>query len=186
MKWKREEIMNRGTISINRRQAAAAIAIASSSAFWNLRGNAQQPAMEERPSTAANAARTSIHYDLDFGAAPQRVYGALLDPKQFAAFTGLAASIDAVPGGAFSLFGGLIVGRNVELIENQRIVQAWRPTHWDAGIYSIVHFEFRQHGAGAALAFDHTGFPAGEYDHLDGGWQGHYWEPLEKFLAANH
>jgi activator of HSP90 ATPase len=177
--------MNRGTISINRRQAAAAIAIASSGVLWRLRANAQQPAMEEKPSTAANAARTSIHYDLEFRAAPQRVYGALLDPKQFAAITGLPATIDTAPGGAFSLFGGLIVGRNVELVENQRIVQAWRPTHWDPGIYSIVHFEFSPRGAGAALAFDHTGFPAGEYDHLDGGWHSHYWGPLEKFLAAH-
>jgi hypothetical protein len=35
--------------------------------------------------------------------------------------------------GAFNTFGGLIEGRNVELIPNRRIVQAWRPAHWDPG-----------------------------------------------------
>lgn len=177
--------MNHGSIPITRRQAAAAIGMACSGAFLSLRARAQQPAMEEKPSTSANAARTSIHYDLEFQASPQRVCGALLDQKQFAAFTGLAATIDPAPGGAFSMFGGLIVGRNVELVENQRIVQAWRPTHWDPGVYSIVHFEFSPHGTGAALAFDHTGFPAGEYDHLDWGWHNHYWSPLTKFLATS-
>jgi activator of HSP90 ATPase len=177
--------MTHGTISITRRQAAAAIGMACSGAFLKMQAHGQQPAMEEKPATSANAARTSIHYDLEFQAAPQRVYGALLDQKQFAAFTGLPATIDPAPGGAFSLFGGLIVGRNVELVESQRIVQAWRPTHWDPGVYSIVHFEFSPHGTGAALAFDHTGFPAGEYDHLDWGWHNHYWSPLEKFLATN-
>ena len=92
---------------------------------------------------AANTARTAIHYEIDFKASPQRFYQAILDQKQFAAFTGLAATIDPMPGGAFSQFGGLIVGRNIELVDKQRIVQAWRPTHWDAGIYSIVRFELQ-------------------------------------------
>jgi hypothetical protein len=33
------------------------------------------------------------------------------------------------------------------------------------------------------MIFDHTGFPAGDYDSLDSGWHEHYWEPLKKFLA---
>jgi hypothetical protein len=47
-----------------------------------------------------------------------------------------------------------------------------------------VHFEFSAHGSGATLKFDHTGFPAGEYDHLYAGWQGHYWEALHKVAAS--
>jgi len=81
------------------------------------------------------------------------------------------------------MFGGLIVGRTIELVPGQRIVQAWRPTHWDPGVYSIVHFEFKPRAAETTLSFDHTGFPAGEYDALDWGWSHHYWEPLKKFLA---
>ena len=140
--------------------------------------------MKEKPANPAHAALTSIHYDIDFEATPQRIYQTLLSAKQFAEFTGLPADIDPRPGGAFSIFGGLIVGRNVELVENRRIVQAWRPTHWEAGIYSIVHFELKLRGSGASLAFDHTGFPAGDYDHLDEGWKGHYWEPMRKYFAS--
>jgi hypothetical protein len=33
------------------------------------------------------------------------------------------------------------------------------------------------------LIFDHTGFPAGDYDSLDFGWHSHYWEPYKKFFA---
>jgi activator of HSP90 ATPase len=144
---------------------------------------AQAPSMAQKPSTASNQSRTSIHYEIDFHPTPQRLYEAILDQKQFAAFSGLPATIDPAPGGAFSMFGGPIVGRNVELVPNQRIVQAWRPTHWDGGIYSIVHFEFHPRGAETTLIFDHTGFPQGEYDHLDWGWSHHSWEPLKKFLA---
>ena len=166
-----------------RRQAITAIAaLAAASAT---RAQAQQKAAETVPT--ANQTRTSIHYELEFTVGPARLYQAILDQKQFSAFTGLPATIDPTPGGAFSQFGGLIIGRTIELVPDQqpnpRIVQAWRPTHWDPGIYSIVHFEFKPRADSTTLVFDHTGFPAGEYDHLDWGWYNHYWNPLKKFLA---
>ena len=37
------------------------------------------------------------------------------------------------PGGAFSIFGDYIIGWQLELVPNQRIVQAWRETSWDPG-----------------------------------------------------
>ena len=95
----------------------------------------------------------------------------------------MAATIDPTSGGWFTMFAGQIEGRNVELVKNQRIVQAWRPTHWDPVVYSIVHFEFKASGAGTKLIFDHTGFPAAEHDSLDSGWTSHYWDPLRKFFA---
>jgi activator of HSP90 ATPase len=174
----------------NRRRAIAGIAVAvgslaSGSRAWTQAQQPapQQPPMEQKDTTSANHLRTAIHYEIGFHPSPQRLYQAILDQKQFAAFSGLAATIDPTPGGAFSMFGGLIVGRNIELVANQRIVQAWRPTHWEPGIYSIVHFEFNPRAAETNLVFDHTGFPAGEYDNLDSGWRHHYWDPLQKFLA---
>jgi activator of HSP90 ATPase len=161
-----------------RRQTIAALA----ASFAAIPLHAQKGSMQEKPATPAHAALTAIHYQIDFAAAPRRLYQAILDQKQFAGFSGRPATIDPAPGGAFSLFAGLIVGRNVELVTDSRIVQAWRPTHWDQGVYSIVHFEFTPRAAETTLIFDHTGFPAGEYDHLDSGWHSHYWEPLRKFL----
>jgi activator of HSP90 ATPase len=107
---------------------------------------------------APAAPKSSLHYEVDFKVAPSKVYEALLGGKQFAAWSGLPAEIDAHEGGPFSLFKAQIVGRNVELVADQRIVQAWRPAHWDAGIYSIVKFELKSHGAGSTLLLDHTGF----------------------------
>ena len=70
---------------------------------------------------------TAIHQEFDFKATPARIYEALLNSKQFSAFTKNTAEIHPQPGAAFKLFGGQIEGRNVELVPNQRIVQAWRP-----------------------------------------------------------
>ena len=87
-------------------------------------------------------------------------------------------------GGAFSAFGGYITGRQIELVPDQRIVQAWRAGGWNPGVYSIVRFELSGQGLGTKLVFDHTCFPLGDADHLLAGWKGNYWEPLAKFLAS--
>ena len=144
---------------------------------------AQQASMQEKPSTGSRANLTALHYELDFAVPPQRIYRLLLDATQFAAMTGMAAAIDATVGGAFALFGKMIEGRMVELVENARVVQAWRPASWDPGVYSIAHFELKARGSESTLIFDHTGFPSGLADHLDAGWKGHYWEPMKKFFA---
>jgi activator of HSP90 ATPase len=128
---------------------------------------------------------SSLHQEVEFQATPQRIYTVLLDSKQFAAFTGLAAEIDPQAGGACNMFGGLISGRNIELLPNERLVQAWRPTHWESGVYSIVRFELKPRDAGSRLVFDQTGFPGEEYEHLSEGWSSRYWVPLKKFLASS-
>jgi len=172
-------------LSTTRRQmiARAAIAVGGLATGLAARGKAQQQTMKETPGTAANQARTSLHLDFSLRASPQRVYEALLDSKQFAALSGLPAEIDPKPGGAFSMFGGQIVGRNVELVPNQRIVQAWRPTHLDPGTYSIVKFDLKTDGSGSVFSVDHKGFPEGDFDHLTDGWKSHYGEPLKKFFT---
>ncbi len=162
--------------------AGIAVTFGSLAAGSTVSGKAQQP-MKEAPSSEANRARTSLHQEVDFKATPQRIYETLMDAKQFAACTGMSAEIDPKAGGAFTTFGGLIVGRNIELIPNQRIVQAWRPTHWDPGVYSIVKFELKPQNSGSTIVLDHTGFPEGDYDSLNTGWKPRYWDPLKKFLA---
>jgi activator of HSP90 ATPase len=153
--------------------------LAAGAAAW---GKMPQ-AMAEPPSAGADKLRTSLHQEIDLAATPHRVYAALLDSKQFAAFSGAAATIDPAPGGAFSMFAGQITGRNVELVPDQRIVQAWRPGSWAPGVYSIAKFEFAAQGSQTRVILDHTGFPEGKFAGLDSGWHEHYWEPLKKFLA---
>jgi activator of HSP90 ATPase len=124
----------------------------------------------------------TIHQEIDFNASPQRLYEALLDAKQFTEFSGRLAEINREVGGAFSLFKGHIVGRNVELIPNQRIVQAWRVVTWPEGAYSIARFELKPQGSWTRLVFNHIGFPEGLHDHLAEGWEENYWTLLKKYL----
>ena len=167
-----------------RRQLMVGAAIAwSGLALGQDRGPGVAATMPESPDTAANKTRTALHQEVELKAKPQRVYATLLDSIHFSAFSGAPAQIQARAGGRFVMFGGMIVGRNVELVPDQRIVQAWRPTHWDPGVYSMVKFELQPRNAGTVVVLDHTGFPEGEFDSLSSGWQSHYWDPLRKFFA---
>ena len=137
----------------------------------------------------------AIHQEPVFKATPTHIYEALTDARQFqkiqliggtiakSELEAKPAQISTEAGGTFNLFGGYIVGRQVELVPNQRIVEAWREITWDPGWYSIVRFELKEQGTGTKLIFDHTGFPAGAGEHLAIGWKTNYWEPMEKLLA---
>jgi activator of HSP90 ATPase len=137
----------------------------------------------------------SIHQEPVFAASPKRLYEALTDAKQFTRVIQLSGALQAMhlpdqpaviskeEGGAFALFGGFITGRHIELVPNVRVVQAWRPGDWPAGVYSIARFELVEQGSGCKIVFDHTGFPKGDAKELAAGWKAHYWEPLVKVLA---
>ena len=173
----------------NRRQAITNVVMA-------LGGLALVPAMAwAATGEEISRAAESIHQEADFKASRKRVYETLMDAKQFDKVIQLSgvlqamhlgdkpAEISRVVGGTFTLFGGYITGRHIELVPNERIVQAWRTGGWPAGIYSIAKFELVEQGAGCKIVFDHTGFPKGEAESLASGWKAHYWEPMAKLLA---
>jgi activator of HSP90 ATPase len=137
----------------------------------------------------------AIHQEPVFKASPKHIYDALTDAEQFqkveligramksSDLAAKPAEISREPGGSFTIFGAYIVGRQIELVANQRIVQAWREISWDPGVYSLVKFVLTEQGSGTKLIFDHTGFPSGNGEHLAAGWKSHYWEALDKFLS---
>jgi len=172
-----------------RRQLIAGMAVALGG--MTLRSSKAWARVEEEISRTAEA----IHQEPVFKANRKRVYQALTDAKQFEKVVMLSAAmksgmapgakpeeISREAGGAFSLFGGYVTGRQLELVPNERIVQAWRAGGWDPGDYSIARFELVEQGTGTKIVFDHTGFPKGKAEHLSEGWKINYWEPLGTFL----
>ena len=182
--------MGEGThTAITRRRALAAVAMA-----WGGLAVAPRAAHGQSDCEISHSAE-AIHQEPEFKASCKRVYEALTDTRQFDKVIEISGAkkvtalgtrpteISGQVGGPFVLFGGHIIGRHIELVPNERIVQAWRVIDWEPGIYSIVRFELTETGLGTKIVFDHTGFPKGLGAHLADGWKGHYWDPLAKFLA---
>jgi activator of HSP90 ATPase len=171
----------------------AALAGAAGDAFGAMTPGRPKPGKDGISHTSA-----AIHQEIAFSAPPERIYETLTIAEKFDRVVQLSAAmnsgmkkalgsaptmIDAQPGGAFSLFGGYVTGRNLELILHARIVQAWRAGSWDPGEYSIARFALVRQGAGSLIVFDHKGFPDAAAAHLAEGWHINYWEPLAKALT---
>jgi len=153
------------------------------------------PALASDSDTGISYSAEAIHQEPTVNAARRQVYRALTDAKQFDRLIALSdaarsmpgnaapARITARAGGEFVLFGGSITGRFIELVPDDLIVQAWRAGDWGRGVFSIARFELRTEGTGTQIIFDHTGFPAGQAEHLARGWYANYWRPLQGLLA---
>jgi activator of HSP90 ATPase len=124
----------------------------------------------------------AIRQEIMIAADAKRVFDALTKSEQFAAFTNAPAKIDAQDGGAFSCFDGQITGRCIELIPNERLVQAWRVKAWEPGAYSMVKFTLEPDGDQTKLILEQAGYPEDAESHLQPGWGKMYWEPLKQYL----
>ena len=127
-----------------------------------------------------------IHQEVVINAEPRQVYEVLTSAERFSQMSGGAPTeMQPEAGGAFSNFGGMIVGRNIELVPGQRVVQVWRAKTWAEGVYSVARFELKAQGKETKVVFDHSSFPEGQGEHLAAGWEANYWTPMRAYFAAS-
>ncbi len=117
---------------------------------------------------------------------PAKLYELFMDSARHTAATGAPAKISRKPGGKWTAFGGMLLGKNLVLIPNRMIVQTWRSSAWkkaDPDSILVVTFE-KSAGGGAKVDLVHVGVP--EYDHagVTQGWVKYYWEPWKEFLSS--
>ena len=115
---------------------------------------------------------------------PADLYALFMDSAKHSAATGMPAKISRKVGGKWSAFGGMILGKNLALVPNRVIVQAWRSSAWkkaDPDSILVVRFEKTPGGATAYLA--HVGVPPYDHEGVTKGWKKYYWEPWKKYFA---
>jgi activator of HSP90 ATPase len=136
----------------------------------------------------------AIHQEVSFQASRKQIYETLTSTEKFDKVVkqgGTSPALGNQPtqiarelGGTFTLFGGHIIGRHLEMVPNERLVQAWRVADWAPGAFSVARFVLKEDGAGTQIIFDHMAFPKGLADHLAEGWRLHYWQPMTQVLAG--
>jgi activator of HSP90 ATPase len=115
---------------------------------------------------------------------PHDLYEAFMDSKMHSKFTESKAKVSREVGGTFSIFEGDIIGKNVELIQDKKIIQTWRSEgeNWPKGYYSTITLIFEPVDDGTLIKFTHTDIPEGAYESVKEGWDEYYWEPLKEML----
>lgn len=112
-------------------------------------------------------------------ASPQDVYLALTTPATIHLWSGEKAEMSTEPGSEFSLWDGSIVGKNLEFVQDAKIVQQWY--FGDQVEESIVTIKLHPHKHGTSLEINHTNIPVEDYDDIVEGWENNYIAGLEEF-----
>lgn len=115
-------------------------------------------------------------------APPEELYVALTNPATIRLWTGEEAVMSSIPGEEFSIFGGSIVGRNLEFDPEKKIVQEWYFGE-DNDTPSIVTIKLHPHGSGCSLELRHTDIPDEAYEDIVEGWHEVYIASLLEFYT---
>ena len=112
-------------------------------------------------------------------APPEDVYRALTNPATIQLWSGEPAEMSTEPGSEFSLWEGSISGRNLEFVEDKKIVQQWYFGEQEED--SIVTIILHPDKKGTSAELKHTNIPDEAYTDIVEGWQDAYFGALIDF-----
>ena len=119
------------------------------------------------------------YYILD--ASPEEVYLAITNPITIQLWTSEEATMNTEPESEFSIMGGSIEGKNLEFIENKKIVQQWYFGE-DEEAPSIVTIKLHAHAEGTSVELRHSNIPEEAYEDIVEGWDSAYFGALQEFF----
>ncbi len=109
----------------------------------------------------------------------EKVWEALVSPELINKWGGGPAKMsDKLE--EFSLWGGDVHGKNIEVKENKLLKQEWFGGKWDKP--SIMNFELSEKDGITTVDLFQTDVPDDEEKDIDSGWKNYYMEPLKKLV----
>jgi activator of HSP90 ATPase len=113
------------------------------------------------------------------------LYNLYMDAEKHSMVTGGLAEILATEGSTYSVHGGYIRGKNLQLVKDKLIVQTWRAEEWEkTDIDSIFIINLEKKGNDVVLHAIHANLPDKHSDSIDKGWHDYYWNPWKQHLAG--
>ena len=112
-------------------------------------------------------------------ASPADLYNAFTNPLMIEIWTGEPAVMSTEPGSEFSLWDGEIVGRNIEFVPDQKIVQHW---YFGDDVESEVTIKFHPEGKGSNVEVLQTNIPDEAFDNMVEGWESDYFASLRELF----
>ena len=112
-------------------------------------------------------------------APPEEVYLGLTNSNTIHLWSGEPVEMSDEPGSEFSLWEGSIMGKNLEFVKGEKIVQQWYfGDHEEA---SIVTFLLHPQKKGTSVELRHTNIPDDDFDDIVEGWNEIYFPSLFEF-----
>lgn len=119
----------------------------------------------------------------DIKAEPEDVFTALTNPFTIELWSGEPAEMSAEEGFEFSLWGGDITGKNLQIVLNQKIVQQWYFEDEAADAPpSIVTIKIWPKKGFTSVELNHTNIPDEAFENIVDGWNDAYLGAVKTLL----
>jgi activator of HSP90 ATPase len=105
-------------------------------------------------------------------AEPSDIYTALTNPSTIELWSGYPAEMSTEPGSEFSLWEGDITGRNLEFVQDKKVVQEWY--FGEQADKSIVTINISADGENSLVTVEHTNIPDDDFTDISEGWREYY------------
>jgi activator of HSP90 ATPase len=116
-------------------------------------------------------------------AEPSDVYSAITNPYTIELWSGYPAEMSTEPGSEFSLWEGDITGKNIEFIQDKKLVQEWY--FGEQPEKSIVTISIFPDKDNSSVTVEHTNIPDEEFDSIAEGWRDYYIGAIISFFNPN-
>jgi len=113
---------------------------------------------------------------------PEDVFAAITNPFTIELWSGYKAKMEPKEGVEFSLWEGDISGRNIEVVEDKKIVQEWY--FGDQKEMSLVTMNLFEHKKGTQVELKHTNIPDDDFENITHGWIEYYFGAIKSFLEV--
>ena len=125
----------------------------------------------------------TIQQRVEFPVSHEQLFEMFTDSKKHSAATGSKATVSKKAGGKFKAFDGMLSGRNLLVIPNELVVQAWRGSHWkETDPDSILVMKFSKTKKGGRIDLAHVNVPDHDHTGVTKGWPQYYWKPWRAYL----
>jgi len=116
-------------------------------------------------------------------AEPSDVYSALTNPYTIELWSGYPAEMTTEPGSEFSLWEGDITGKNIEFVQDKKVVQEWYfGDQTEKSVVTISIFPDREY---SQVTVEHTNIPDEEFNDIAEGWREYYIGAITLFFNPN-
>jgi activator of HSP90 ATPase len=116
-------------------------------------------------------------------AEPSDVYSALTNPFTIELWSGYPAQMSTEQGSEFFLWDGDISGKNLEFIQDKKIVQEWY--FGEQAENSIVVITIAPDRENSVVTVEHSNIPDDAFNDIADGWREYYFDAISNFFNPN-
>ena len=116
-------------------------------------------------------------------AEPSDIYSALTNPFTIGLWSGYPAVMSDEPGSEFSMWEGDITGKNLEFVQDKKVVQEW--FFGDQTEKSVVTIDIKPDGENSLVTVEHTNIPDDDFAEIAEGWREYYIGAIINFFNPN-